>query len=123
MSEVAAVMDANDAFYQAIRLGDLEIMETLWARKRQVTCTHPGTHMLTGRSAVMASWASILSGHPLPEIHAFDAEAIVTGNSALVLCVERFSGIELMATNSFAVEDGAWRLLNHHASRMTAEQA
>ena len=41
MTETIAVLDANDAFYRAMREGDLDAMEALWARARTVSCTHP----------------------------------------------------------------------------------
>jgi len=117
MTETVAVLDANDAFYRAMREGDLDTMEALWARGRAVSCTHPTGLTLFGRHAVMASWRRILARQP-PEIHADEAQAIVTGRSAMVLCRERIGGVELIASNAWVREDGAWRMINHQAAQV-----
>ncbi|HUF87170.1 MAG TPA: nuclear transport factor 2 family protein [Thermohalobaculum sp.] len=116
-SQVTAVLDANEAFYRAMRAGDLDAMEALWARGRQVSCTHPDGPAIFGRGAVMASWRMILRHQP-PEIHASEPQAIVTGRSAMVLCRERIGPIELMASNAWVREDGAWRMVNHQAAQV-----
>jgi hypothetical protein len=115
MSDTAAVLDANDAFYRAMREGDIDAMEALWARARPVSCTHPNGPAIFGRVEVMASWRLIL-GHRPPEIHAADPQAIITGRTAMVLCRERIGRFELMASNAWVREDGAWRMVNHQAA-------
>ncbi len=115
MTETIAVLDANDAFYRAMREGNLDAMEALWARGRAVSCTHPSGPAIFGRAAVMASWRAIL-GHQPPEIRPADPQAIVTGRTAMVLCRERIGPVELMASNAWVREDGAWRMVNHQAA-------
>ncbi len=115
--QVTAVLDANEAFYRAMRAGDLEAMEALWARARQVSCTHPDGPAILGRGAVMASWRLILRQSP-PEIRAWDARAVVTGQSAMVLCREQIGPIELMASNAWVREEGAWRMVSHQAEQI-----
>lgn len=116
-SQVTAVLDANEAFYRAMRAGDLDAMDALWARGRQVSCTHPDGPAIFGRGAVMASWRMILRHQP-PEIHASEPQAIITGQSAMVLCREQIGPIELMASNAWVREDGAWRMVNHQAAQV-----
>lgn len=115
MTDSAAVLDANEAFYRALRDGDLDAMEALWARERPVSCTHPSGPAIFGRDAVMASWRMILMHQP-PEIRAAEPQVIVTGRSALVLCKEQVGPVELMASNAWVREDGAWRMVNHQAA-------
>jgi hypothetical protein len=112
-----AVLDANEAFYRAMRQGNIDAMEALWARGRPVSCTHPHGPSIFGRRAVMASWRLIL-GHLPPDIHPEEPQAIVTGRTALVLCRERIGMIELMASNAWVREDGAWRMVNHQAAHI-----
>lgn len=116
-SQTAAVLDANEAFYRALREGDLDAMEALWARGRQVSCMHPDGPAIFGRGAVMASWRIILRHHP-PEVRAWDARAIITGRTAMVLCRERIGPIELMASNAWVREEGAWRMVSHQAEQI-----
>ena len=113
----AAVLDANQAFYRAMRQGDADAMDALWARARRVSCTHPSGPAIFGRAAVMESWRLIL-GHLPPDIHATDAQAIITGRSAMVLCTESIGPAQLMASNAWVREDGAWRMLDHQAARI-----
>lgn len=122
MSEEAAVLEANETFYHAIRAGDLAVMEVLWSTERRVTCTHPGWRMLVGRQAVMQSWQMLLVDQEPPEIWMSDATVIVTGASAMVMCTEQIGRVTLMATNAFVYERGAWRMLNHQAARTAATQ-
>lgn len=114
---------ANDAFYQAIRNGDTVGMEALWAARRPVSCTHPGWSALTGRRSVMESWQALLTEQEPPELWPSGACAVVTGGTAMVICIEQIDGIELMACNGFVWEDGAWRLTDHQAAPVTAAQA
>ena len=117
-TEVNAVLAVNAAFYQAMRAGDYEAMERLWTRSRPVSCTHPGRPMIQGRAAVIASWRRILRrGQPV-EIEPLDAIAVVTGRSALVLCREEVGTGQMMASNTFVLEPGGWRMLSHQAARI-----
>jgi len=115
MTDSAAVLDANEAFYRAMREADLDVMEALWARSRQVSCTHPSGPPIFGRDAVMASWRMIL-GHEPPEVYPDEPQVIVTGRTAMVLCKERIGRFELMASNTWVREDGAWRMVSHQAA-------
>ncbi len=111
------VLAANEAFYLAMRAGDLAAMEALWSKRAGVSCTHPGRPMLVGRNAVMGSWRAILGGGRPPAIACAGAVATLSGATAIVLCEERVMGARLMAVNTFALEggSGAWRMVGHHA--------
>ena len=119
-----AVLAANDAFYEAFRDRDDDGMDALWARERQVTCIHPGWSLLVGRGAVLASWRAIFRGGGV-EIEASRARAFVAGDTAYVICHEGAVGapVALIATNVFALEGGAWRMVHHHAGQLAAGAA
>ena len=123
MRDPINVLAANDEFYVAMRRGDLDEMERMWARGREVTCTHPNWAMLIGREAVMESWRLILTQAAAPSIWPAECEVVVTGSTAMVLCIERLDGNELMAANSFVLEDNEWRIMNHQAMAMPAAKA
>jgi ketosteroid isomerase-like protein len=118
MPEKEAVLAANLEFYRAFTARDLAAMDRLWARKAPVACTHPGWVPLAGRSTVMASWHDILSDTGSLPITCHDCLVLVYGAMAMVLCEEEFGGGHFAATNVFITEDGAWRLLHHHASAL-----
>ena len=53
MSEHAAVLFVNDAFYLAFANQDYEAMRSIWASKATVTCIHPGWDVLSDRDEVL----------------------------------------------------------------------
>jgi len=110
----AEVLAANLAFYDAFARGDLEAVEALWAERAPVACIHPGWGALHGRDEVMASWRAIMGGGT-PRIRCTHASAHVLGDCAYVICGEALDGGELVATNMFCREDGAWKLVLHQA--------
>jgi hypothetical protein len=112
------VLAANEAFYRAMRRGDLAAMDLLWSEARDVSCAHPGRALLHGRGPVLESWRLIFEGGGPPGIEVDGVHAVVTGGTALVLCVEVVAGARLTATNAFALEDGRWRLVSHLSAEM-----
>jgi ketosteroid isomerase-like protein len=114
-SEEGAVLAANAAFYGAMAARDYAAMAALWSQEAPVACAHPGWPPLTGRVAVMESWAGILRNPSSPKIHCLEAQAILHGRSALVLCFEVIEQDVLLASNLFVKEEAGWRLVHHHA--------
>ena len=53
MSEHEAVVEANRKFYRAFESLDLENMEKVWLKDRQIVCIHPGWRKLSGWGPVM----------------------------------------------------------------------
>jgi hypothetical protein len=111
----AEVLAANQAFYDAFARGDAGAMDALWARRAPVACIHPGWDALHGRAEVVGSWRAILGSSGSPAIRCHSPTACVLGESAYVLCYEELEGAELIATNLFCREDGAWKLVHHQA--------
>ncbi len=115
MSDEAAVLAANEAFYEAFEAGDIAAMTALWAQRAPVACTHPGWTVITEREKVLQSWAAILEG-AAGKVSCLEPLAHVLGDVAFVTCNEAVGNNLLAATNVFVREEGAWRLLHHHAS-------
>jgi ketosteroid isomerase-like protein len=97
-------------------------MEAIWARRAPVACVHPGWDALDGREEVLRSWRAILESPDAPNIRCTEASARVLGEVAYVLCHEDLPGGRLVATNVFAREDGAWRMVHHQATPMAPGQ-
>lgn len=111
-----AVLAANRAFYEAFDAGDFERIDALWARDHEASVIHPGWAPIHGRDAVLESWKGILEGPSPPDIRCGDAHARIEGDLAIVMCVEHLGGGDLLATNVFVHEQGAWRMVHHHAA-------
>lgn len=115
-TEEGRVLAANQALYAAFNTRDLASMERLWAREAPVACVHPGWAAVHGRENVMATWRAILENPDQPRVVAGAAEAYVRGEAAWVVCRELVAGSPLAATNVFVLEEGEWRITQHHSS-------
>lgn len=117
MSQHAAVLFANEAFYLAFRNRDLGALEAAWSSRASISCIHPGWQPVTGRDAVIESWRAILGGSKPPAIRPRAAQATLAGETGIVICYEEIEGADslLVATNVFLRENGVWKLLHHQA--------
>lgn len=115
MSDEAAVLFVNQAFYEAFSDHDIGAMGAIWSCEGPISCVHPGWGALAGRDAVMDSWAAILSSADAPRVVCRSPSAFVVGNVAYVICYEEVDSSFLIATNIFAREDVSWRLVHHQA--------
>ncbi len=115
MSEHAAVLFVNDAFYLAFANQDYEAMRSIWASKATVTCIHPGWDVLSDRDEVLESWADILASPNATNITCKSPMVRVLGEFAYVICHEVLDQGYLVATNVFVQEDGQWKMVHHQA--------
>ena len=116
ISDEAAVLAVNEAFYRAFATHDVAAMDALWSKETPVACIHPGWNALHGREAVLESWTAILTAPGSPQIRFEEPRAFVLGPSAYVICREVLAQqVLLIATNVFAREQGGWRMVHHHA--------
>jgi ketosteroid isomerase-like protein len=119
MSDEAAILAANAAYYHAFATADFAAMSRIWA-EGNVSCVHPGWPALIGRQAVLESYREILRNPNQERIEHRNETVIVSGDEARVLCVEFVGGAGLAATNMFTRADGAWRMTHHQASPIAA---
>src|SRR5262245_4836930 len=54
-----SVLRANAEFYRAFSESDYAAMERLWAESAPVSCLHPGSVALIGRSQVLEGWREL----------------------------------------------------------------
>lgn len=117
-----AVLAANATFYRAFAEGNVEAMESQWAREAPVACVHPGWAPLLGRQRVMAGWRGLFDSGTAKV--SFDgASAHVLGDAAYVVCREIMGDTMLAATNFFVLERGAWKLVHHQATHVGRRRA
>ena len=115
MEFVDDVLSANEAFYDAFGTADMQAMSAVWASKAPVTCIHPGWNPVSGRKEVLSSWKGIIDSPSRPTIECVQSTADIYGDTAVIYCYETLHGGYLLATNIFVMEDGAWRMVHHHA--------
>jgi ketosteroid isomerase-like protein len=121
LDDEVAVLQANEAFYEAFSARNLEAMEAMWVSEGDgAVCAHPGFPPLRGHRAIIDSWQQIFSDSNM-QLKAENVRCLLLsgGLSAVVTCVERIEGAgdnALTATNIFEKgTDGRWRMVLHQA--------
>jgi len=115
MSDIDAVLFANEVFYRAFADCDVAAMDGLWAVAAPVCCIHPGWEAIYRREDVMASWRAILTGNAPPDIRCIAHRVHYYGDAAFVVCYEAIGDEYLIATNFFIREEGRWKMAHHQA--------
>jgi len=119
MSDEAAILAANAAYYRAFAIADFAAMSRVWADDN-VSCIHPGWPALIGRPAILESYREILRNPEHDRIEPRNETVMVAGEEARVFCVEFVGGAALATTNMFRRVAGAWRMTHHQASPIAA---
>lgn len=123
MSVEREVLAVNDNFYQAFNRSDLNLMQSVWAKKDSVTCIHPGWEVLRGFDVIIQSWENIFVGSENLEVKLSDIK-VTEGGLIWVSCQENLfamsmSGVQVSkvhATNLFEKIEDQWKMVLHHAS-------
>jgi ketosteroid isomerase-like protein len=132
-ADIAAVEQANTAFYEAMERGDFDALSAVWLPGEDLTvsCVHPGWPVLSGRGEVLRSYALIMANTEYIQFFLTDVGVSMTGDTALVTCTENIlsggpaeDGGELgplvgqlvVATNVFRRTSDGWKLWSHHGS-------
>jgi hypothetical protein len=110
------VRKAQVEFYQAFSTQNLSAMEFLWASDNDAQCIHPGMASLSGRKAILGSWAALFQGSEAFDIVPTDTTMDVCGSTAICRCVEHVGETRLEAINIYKREAGAWKMTLHMAS-------
>jgi ketosteroid isomerase-like protein len=117
----AAVLEVNQAFYDAFEASDLNAMSDLWVHDDRVLCVHPGWSALRGWAAVASSWAVMFDGPQQIQFIVTDEHVSISGDTAWVSCDENLLTVGASATvNALNIfersEDGDWRMVAHHGA-------
>ncbi len=121
---------AEAAFYEALQAGDADAVMRVWTDDDDPVCVHPGGARLVGAAAIRASYEQLLGGGALavaPEcvlrtvtlgcaVHnVVERVRLPPGAGAAFACV--------LATNVYLRTPQGWRLVLHHASPGTIDEA
>lgn len=124
MSDEQAVHAANERFYLAMNMLNIEEMDDVWANDEMAVCVHPGREALVGYEQIRESWVAIFSSSSSMSIAASNERVQLDGDIAWVVCTETISmmmeeglaAAAAQATNIFRRTNGRWQMILHHAS-------
>nr|MBF0683253.1 nuclear transport factor 2 family protein [Pseudomonas sp.] len=116
--------EAEAAFYEALELGDVELLMRVWSSDEAIACIHPGGDRLTGVDAVRASWQEILANGALP-LRRMGVHTVHSAMSSVHTVIEQLAVstrqgrhvVNCYATNVYHSGPSGWRLVLHHASQ------
>ena len=122
--------DIEALFYDALRKGDIAQLMACWADEDDITCVHPGGPRMTGAGEIRAAFEAMFA-HGTLQVRTEGLRRVQALASAVHTLVERIA-LELpdgrreacvVATNVYHKTAQGWRLVTHHASPGTAEEA
>lgn len=124
MSDHEAVVKANREFYRAFESLQIENMEKVWLKDRQIVCIHPGWRKLSGWGPVMQSWERIFEGVFEMSFEIGDVDVIMTGDLAVLVVEENLTQrgydgamkTQVLTTNVFEKVGNEWFMVMHHGS-------
>ena len=122
MSDVDAILAAQQAFYDAFETRSMDAMDAAWEHSDEVVCTHPGWQTLVGWDRVRASWVGLLANNEHLQFIVTDEHVSVRSDMAYVRVAENILADgsvqgSLTALNVFGRQpDGSWKMLAHHGS-------
>ncbi len=124
MIELNSSEQAEDAFYSAFASCSVQDMGAVWA-EIEVVCIHPGAPALVGHTAVMNSWARILTAGDSVDIEYELVTRMATDDIAVhivrEILIQNGGRVEVLATNVYRCLDGNWKMIEHHGSQALAK--
>src|SRR5690606_18620946 len=57
--------EAEQVFYDALRLANLGMMMSVWADEDEIVCIHPGGMRTVGHNAMQSAWQQIFANGPV----------------------------------------------------------
>jgi ketosteroid isomerase-like protein len=122
--------DIEAAFYEALQKGDIDKLMACWADEDDIVCVHPGGPRLVGLGAIRAAFDAMFSNGSIrawPErVRKVESMASVMHNVLERIEVLTDGGpatAYVLATNVYHRTGQGWRMVAHHASPGTQNEA
>lgn len=120
-------MQAEEAFYQAFRAHDIELMKQVWQNTDDVFCIHPGSSRIYSFDLIIASWAHIFAVKEEINIQVSevgyqqDTRTAIHTVKELLRVDNRDLGV-VYATNIYhQTEQHGWKMVGHHGTPALTE--
>lgn len=117
--------DATEvAFYEALRLADIDRLMACWADDDDIVCIHPGGPRVTGCSAIRSAFEAVFAHSGSIQVRPESIRRMATLGGAVHCVLERIEIVSasgpllayVIATNVYHQTPQGWRLVLHHAS-------
>ena len=115
--------DAENAFYESLERGDLDLMMAVWAEDEEIMCVHPAGARIAGQEQVRESWRRIFASGQRLRIQVAQ-QVTLTGmmvavhsvHEVITVAGEKAPHPPIVATNVYLRTAAGWRMVVHHAS-------
>jgi ketosteroid isomerase-like protein len=115
--------DAENAFYDSLERGDLDLMMAVWAEDEEIVCVHPAGGRIAGQEQVRDSWRRMFASGQRLQIK-IAQRVTLSGMMVEVRSVHEVITIvgdeaarpPMVATNVYLRTAAGWRMVVHHAS-------
>jgi ketosteroid isomerase-like protein len=115
--------DAQNAFYESLERGDLDLMMAVWAEDEDIVCVHPAGARIAGQELVRDSWRKIFASGQRLRVQV-SQQVVITGmmvevhsvHEVITVVGERIARPPMIATNVYMRTGAGWRMVVHHAS-------
>jgi ketosteroid isomerase-like protein len=122
--------DLEQAFYDAMEVGSVDAMMSLWSTEDDIACIHPNSPRIEGFDAIRAIFAQLFADgglviHPIL-LHKFEQPDLVVHHVLEQVTLNSERGEELIniaATNVYQKTPQGWRMVFHHASPAAEEMS
>jgi len=118
------------SFYEALQMGDIEKLMACWADEDEIVCIHPSGPRLVGLGAIRSAFDAIFANGSIrvqPQaVRKIESLASVVHNvreRIEVLTDEGPREAYVIATNVYHKTAQGWRMVAHHASPGTQQEA
>lgn len=115
--------DAENAFYESLERGDLDLMMAVWAEDEDIVCVHPAGLRIAGQEQVRDSWRKIFASGQRLRIQIAQQVtlsgmmvAVHSVHEVITVTGERRARAPVVATNVYLRTAAGWRMIVHHAS-------
>jgi len=115
--------DAENAFYESLERGDLDLMMAVWAEDDEIMCVHPAGPRIAGQEQVRDSWRRIFASGQRLRIQIAQQVtasgmmvAVHSVHEVITVAGETRPRPPVIATNVYLRTAAGWRMIVHHAS-------